>query len=338
MSDPTPPRLPRLSPSVAAVRHGVRSVVSEAARTGSSDRPAVIVVAFSGGADSTALLRAALFEAADLPLRVIAVSVDHGLQAGSDAVAAAAAARALSWGAHEAIVERVSVGTEGGMEAAARTARYEALDRVAAEHAAVAILLGHTFDDQAETVLLGLTRGSGPHSIRGMPAADGLYRRPLLNVRRENTRAACDAESAEFWDDPHNVNTDFTRVRIRNTVLPMLEAELGPGVASALVRTARLVSDDDDALDNIAEAIVDDVAASRDGHLAIPVATIADQPRAIRSRVIRLCAGRAFGASMSLVHTDAIDALVTDWRGQKPLNVPGGNVERHGGHLVFTPA
>lgn len=338
MSDPTPRRLARLSPSVAAVRHGVRSVVAEAARWGSAGQPAVIVVAFSGGADSTALLRATIFEASSHPIRVVAVIVDHAVQDGSDAVAAAAAERALRWGAGDARIERVTVGTAGGFEAAARAARYAALDRVAAETSAVAILLGHTFDDQAETVLLGLTRGSGPHSIRGMPAADGLYRRPLLNVRRENTRAACDAESAEFWDDPHNTNTDFTRVRIREVVLPMLETELGPGVASALVRTARLISDDDDALDGLAEALLDSAAYTREDSVAIPVSALENHHRAVRSRAIRLCVQRAWGASMSLVHTDAIDALVTDWHGQKPVNVPGGNVERHEGALVFTPA
>lgn len=216
-----------LDPAVAEVRLAVRASLTELAAD------STLVVAPSGGADSLALASAAAFEGRKLGMRAIAVTVDHGLQAASAATAAAAAARAENLGL-EARVVRVDVSDGGrGPEAAARAARYLALADAATDAGAVAVLMGHTLDDQAETVLLGLARGSGAASLQGMAPVSELAPgvalvRPLLDVRRATTRAACAAESLERWEDPHNSDSRHARVRVRETVLPVLEDELGP--------------------------------------------------------------------------------------------------------------
>ncbi|NEC77799.1 tRNA lysidine(34) synthetase TilS, partial [Streptomyces sp. SID7958] len=130
--------------------------------------------------------------------------------------------------------------------------RYAALDAAAERHGATAVLLGHTRDDQAETVLLGLARGSGIRSLSGMAAvsgADGRYRRPFLQLDRQTARRACMVQSLPVWDDPHNADPAFTRSRLRHEGLPALEKALGKGVVEALARTAQLSRDDADALD-----------------------------------------------------------------------------------------
>ena len=210
----------------------------------------LVLVALSGGPDSLALAAATAFEARG---RAGAVIVDHGLQDGSAATAERAAEQARALGLDPVRVVRVQVGTDGGPEAAARTARYEALDAVAGELGAAAVLLGHTLDDQAETVLLGLARGSGAASLQGMAPEAGLYRRPLLGIRRQTTVQACADAGLEPWDDPQNADPGFTRVRVRQTVMPLLETELGPGVAEALARTAEQLREDSEALDAFAD-------------------------------------------------------------------------------------
>lgn len=333
MSDPSQQRAPRLSPAVAGVRLAVRPVIESHV---SEARSGPVMVAFSGGADSLALLRATCFEAHRRDVSVAAVIVDHGLQSGSAEVAAAASVWAHEAGCDVVRVVPVVVGSAGGVEAAARLARYSALADVASELGCDTVLVGHTADDQAETVLLGLTRGSGPTSLRGMPDRDGLFVRPLLQVTRQMTRAACEAEGVEWWEDPHNSDPSFLRVRIRSTVLPMLEAELGPGISAALVRTAHLLRDDDDALNELARAEFDAHHTVIPAGVSVPVSALVRQFPAIRSRVLRLAANAAGLGALSSTHTATIDALVSDWHGQKALNVPGGNVERHEGLLVFT--
>lgn len=333
MSDPSQQRVPRLSPAVAAVRVAVRPAVSACA---SESTTTPLIVALSGGADSLALLRATCFEARQHGIPVVAVIVDHGLQNGSAQVAQRAAEQAFQAGAADARVIRVHVGTVGGLEAAARSARYAALAATAHELGGSTVLVGHTFDDQAETVLLGLTRGSGPASVRGMPERDGLFVRPLLTVTRATTREACAAEGLDFWDDPHNVDESFVRVRIREKVLPGLERDLGPGISAALVRTAHLLRDDDDALNRMADQVMQDSALIDPNRVALPISALSGLFVAVRTRVIRLAAVSAGLGSLNSGHTVTVDALVTDWHGQKALNLPGGNVERHEGRLVFT--
>lgn len=261
-------------------------------------------VALSGGPDSLALTAAA---AAVRP--TTALIVDHGLQSGSDVVARTAERQALDIGCVGAKVLRVQVGSVGGPEAAARTARYAALD---AARAGAPVLLAHTLDDQAETVLLGLGRGSGARSIAGMRPCDPPWYRPLLGIRRSATVAACAELGLTVWNDPHNHDSRFTRVRLRTEVLPLLEDVLGGGVAEALARTASALREDTDALDALAE---DDLAAALSG-VGLDVRLIADLPAAVRRRVIRAWLLRGGAAGLTDHQIRAVDALVTAWRGQ----------------------
>lgn len=287
-----------------------------------------VAVGLSGGADSTALLRGAVQVGNELGWRVAAVIVDHQLQQGSGDVAARAAGIAGSLGAHEVHVVAVDVRPAGeGIESAARDARRRVFEGLAAQHGWPAVLLGHTRDDQAETVLLGLARGSGARSLSGMRAVDGLYRRPLLGLRRERVRAA--VSDLDTVEDPHNTDDRFSRARVRATVLPMLEAQLGPGIADSLSRTADMLRDDADALD----ALAADSATS-------DVLQLADLPRAVRTRVLRALALAAGCPANDLTrdHVLAIESLVTDWHGQGPVNLPGGvDCRRAGGKLMLTP-
>lgn len=265
-------------------------------------------MALSGGPDSLALTAAA---AATLP--TTALIVDHGLQNDSAAVAATARRQACELGCVDARVIRVHVGTTGGPEAAARTARYGALE--AARNGAP-VLLAHTLDDQAETVLLGLGRGSGPRSIAGMRTCDPPWYRPLLTERRSLTQEACAELGLAAWTDPHNSDRRFTRARLRLDVLPLLEEVLGGGVAQALARTAAALREDTDALDGMAAEHLG-VARVGDGRGAeLGLAAIGGLPVALRLRVIRgwLLAGGACDLSDGQIR--GVDALVTAWRGQ----------------------
>ncbi|RUR03667.1 tRNA lysidine(34) synthetase TilS [Labedella endophytica] len=299
------------------------------------DRAPVVLVALSGGADSLALTAAAAHAAPRLGIRVVAAVVDHGLQDGSAEVAnrAADAARALGV---EAEVVPVVVGSVGGPEAAARQARYTALDETAGRWGAAAVLLGHTLDDQAETVLLGLARGSGSGSLQGMAEVTGLLVRPFLGVRRAETRAAVAELGIEPWDDPHNDDPAFARVRVRTRVLPVLEAELGPGVAEALARTAEQEREDAEAFAEMIEEFIEEICEPAEAGLSVDLGPLAANPAAVRNRIIRLVARSEFGVSLSRAHTLSIAALVTDWRGQGPIDVPGIRVTRNGGRLHFS--
>lgn len=261
-------------------------------------------VGLSGGADSLALTAVA---AALKP--TTALIVDHGLQPGSAEVAATAAAQARKLGCVDAQVISVQVGTDGGPEAAARTARYDALD---AARGGAPVLLAHTLDDQAETVLLGLGRGSGPRSIAGMQVWDPPWGRPLLAVRRADTVAACAELGLTPWQDPHNTDPRYTRVRLRTEVLPLLEDVLAGGVAPALARTAAALREDNDALDALAAG---HLAALRTGD-GLTVAGLEDLPVALRRRVIRGWLLGVGATELTDVQLRAVDALVGDWHGQ----------------------
>lgn len=305
-----------LHPAVAAVRLGVRRAL------GDLEPGRTVVVACSGGADSLALLSAAVFEGRKAGWHVVGATVDHGLQEGSAERAAAVIQQMAALGAAETVGVRVRVEAGGlGPEAAARQARYAVLEEVAERLDAAAVLLGHTRDDQAETVLLGLTRGSGGRSLAGMRRSFDRFVRPLLDVPRADTVTACQVEGIETWDDPHNCDPAYTRSRVRHTVLPLLEDELGPGIAATLARTADQLRADMDHLDDLAEAAYDAVAGA-DG---LPVEALAAQPDAIRRRVLRLAALAAGAPASELFHEHvlAMDALVTDWRGQRWVDLPG---------------
>src|SRR5215470_1143508 len=224
------------APAVAEVRFAVRKVL--ATLTGPADGPGrpLVLVACSGGPDSLALAAAVAHEAPKAGLAAGGVTVDHQLQPGSAAQAARVAHTLAGLGLDPVLTETVTADGPGGPEASARAARYRALGGAADRLGAVAVLLGHTLDDQAETVLLGLARGSGARSLAGMAPRSGRYLRPLLGVRRAVTVAACAAEGLPAWADPHNTDPAYTRVRVRHQALPALTAALGPGVAEALAR------------------------------------------------------------------------------------------------------
>lgn len=298
-----------------------------------------VVVALSGGADSLALASAVAFEAPKRGLQAIAVVIDHGLQEGSTDAAATAADTARALGL-EARVVRVEVSAGDGLEAAARAARYEALAAEALDSGA-AVLTGHTLDDQAETVLLGLARGSGGASLQGMAPSSTLSSgvallRPLLGVRRATTRAACAAEGLEPWDDPHNVDPRFARVRVRERVLPVLEAELGPGVAEALARTAEQLREDAEAFADMIDEVIEDIVEHAEAGISVSVAALAANPAALRNRIIRHVVAAEFGESLSRTQTLEVARLVTDWSGQGPIDLPGCRAHRAGGRIVFT--
>ena len=280
-----------------------------------------VIVATSGGADSLALAAAVLLESQTRSINPIAAIIDHGLQPNSADVAQAAKNELSKIGYSAIEIRKVAVDVKDGMEASARRARYAALDEVARSHNAAAIFLGHTKDDQAETVLLGLARGSGTRSLSGMAQRIDNYRRPLLSITRAQTEAACDEAGIKYWRDPHNQSMEFTRVRVREVVLPTMEKEIGPGITDALSRSARLLRDDADALDQWSEEVFEELAPD-----SMEIAALEALPRAIRTRVMRKAIYLAGAPSGSLTaeHIEAVEALVTDWKGQGPVSLPGG--------------
>ncbi|HEY1639751.1 MAG TPA: tRNA lysidine(34) synthetase TilS [Streptosporangiaceae bacterium] len=321
-------------PAVAAVRLAVRRAL---AGFGPGQ---LVLAACSGGADSLALAAALAFEAPRLGLRAGGVTVDHGLQPGSAGQAGRVTGVLAGLGLDPVQAVRVTVAVPGdpgyqGPEAAARAARYAALAEVAQAAEAAAILLGHTLDDQAETVLLGLARGSGARSLAGMAPRSGRYLRPLLELRRAQTTAACTAQGLVPWADPHNSDPGYARVRVRDRLLPALEAELGPGVAEALARTARQLRRDAAALDELAAAAT---ARLADGQPGLPAPALAGLSAAVRARVLRdaaLTAGTPAGA-LAERHIAGLDALVTAWRGQRWVDLPGGvRAQRQCDRLTF---
>ena len=315
-----------LSPAVAAVRTAVRASLAGLAPGD------LVLAACSGGPDSLALAAALAFVAPRAGLRAGAVTVDHGLQDGSADRAAAVAAALGGLGLDPVRAVAVTVDGGGGPEAAARTARYAALEAAAADLGATTVLLGHTLDDQAETVLLGLARGSGARSLAGMPPRRGIFLRPLLGLRRQLTADACAALGLSPWADPHNADRRFARVRVRLDALPALEAALGPGVAEALARTADQLRDDAEVLEQIAwsERSVDPRLMS--------AASLAGLPGAVRTRVLRSAALAAGcpATALTSAHVTRIEELVTDWRGQRWIDLPGGvRATRRSGQVLF---
>jgi tRNA(Ile)-lysidine synthase len=321
----------RIPVPVAAVRLAVRRCLT------GLPRGSVVLVACSGGPDSLALAAATAFVAPRLGLAAGLITVDHGLQDGSAARARSVAAWAETAGFAPVEVATVDVsGLPGGPEAAARAARYAALSAAADRLGATTVLLGHTRDDQAETVLLALARGAGPRGLSGMPHRRGIFARPLLDVARAETRKACAALGLATWDDPHNTDPAYARSRVRADALPALIAALGPAVVDNLARTATQLAADNGALDALA---TDALAAARvaDG---LSTAALSALPDAVRTRVLHAWARElgAPGSALSHRHVAALDALVRHWHGQGPTTLPGGiAVGRRAGDLRRVP-
>jgi tRNA(Ile)-lysidine synthase len=296
---------------------------------------AIVLVGCSGGPDSLALAGAVGFEAPKRGIKAAGLVVDHRLQAGSQQVAEAAAQQCRDLGLDPVDVRTVRVARDGsGPEGAARSARYRALEDTAERLGAAAVLIGHTRDDQAEQVLLGLARGSGSRSLSGMPRRRGLFVRPFIALGRSETEAACVAYEIEPWRDPHNEDPTFARVRARG-FLRALEDELGPGIAAALARSAEMLREDADYLEDEARAVLPTLG---DG----PWSATALQalPRALRTRVWRLLAVDAGSGAgqLTAAHVESLDALLTSWHGQGPLNLPGHVRASRSGDLVTVAA
>ncbi len=336
-----------------AVRACLTSFIDEAGA------PPALVVGLSGGADSLALALTTIDVAARAGIPVITVTVDHGLREGSAEEARRVADLAASLGAR-AVVETVTVDGPGGPEGAARDARRAALRAVGVREGAP-ILLGHTMDDQAETVLLRLARGSGPSSLRAIAPlsreADGVtWLRPLLTLRRSDTEGACaQAGLAPVHDPTNDVDgpwraadgSPLRRSALRHEAMPALASALGVDPVPALARTAALCAEDDDALSDRARELTAAarvaaarVAAARvaddtdpgdgGGPVALAVASLCGAPRAVRTRALREGAQAAGIRALSSTHVDAIDDLVVAWRGQGPIHLPGGLAFRVG--------
>ena len=336
-----------------AVRACLTSFIDEAGA------PPALVVGLSGGADSLALALTTIDVAARAGIPVITVTVDHGLREGSAEEARRVADLAASLGAR-AVVETVTVDGPGGPEGAARDARRAALRAVGVREGAP-ILLGHTMDDQAETVLLRLARGSGPSSLRAIAPlsreADGVtWLRPLLTLRRSDTEGACaQAGLAPVHDPTNDVDgpwraadgSPLRRSALRHEAIPALASALGVDPVPALARTAALCAEDDDALSDrareltaaarvaaarVAAARVADDTDPGDGGspVALAVASLCGAPRAVRTRALREGAQAAGIRALSSTHVDAIDDLVVAWRGQGPIHLPGGLAFRVG--------
>lgn len=295
------PFWPRRSPHFLACRRAVRPFAGPA------------VIGLSGGADSLTLAAAAAAEGKD----VTAVVVDHGLQPGSAEVAERAAAQARAWGLPADIV-RVTVG-EGNLEAEARRARYAALRSFG--HGARDVWVAHTADDQAETLLLGALRGNPS----GMAPREGDLVRPFLGIRRADTEGACAELGVEPWHDPMNTDRSFRRVRVRREVIPQLTDLIGGDAVPALARTAGRIAEGRALVASISDTTPTDdcVELSRD---PAPVR---------RRRILAWLAHHGVRADGSQL--DAIDALITRWKGQGPVTLARGRgVRRRGTTLEVT--
>ena len=313
------------NPATVAIRSAVRECLS-----GCSAGDTVLV-AVSGGADSLALAAALVPESKSALINLVGVTIDHQLQKNSSEQATKVFAQLSELGISQIEIVKVDVEMVDGLEASARRARYAALDAVAEKLNANLIFLGHTLNDQAESVLLGLARGSGARSLSGMARCTGKYCRPLLEITRSETLAACTENNLTPWIDPHNSDSQFARVRVRTDALPKLEESIGPGITEALARSADLLRDDADALDGWAVQ----VAAELD--LAdLEITALADLPKAVRTRLLRMAiyaAGAPMG-SITADHVASVEAFVTSWHGQGACSLPGGvKVSRISGRL-----
>lgn len=313
------------NPATVAIRSAVRECLS------SCSAGDTVLVAVSGGADSLALAAALVPESKNLLVNLVGVTIDHQLQKSSGEQATKVIAQLSELGIAQVEIVKVDIELVDGLEASARRARYAALDAAAEKYNAKLIFIGHTLNDQAESVLLGLARGSGARSLSGMARCTGKYCRPLLEITRSETLAVCAENNLTPWIDPHNSDSQFARVRVRTDALPKLEESIGPGITEALARSANLLRDDADALDGWATQIAADLDLAD-----LEITLLADLPKAIRTRVLRkaiYAAGSPIG-SITADHVASVEAFVTSWHGQGACSLPGGvKVSRISGRL-----
>jgi len=312
--------------STLAIRQAVRPWVQNAQLR--------ILIGVSGGADSLALAIGTLAECKSADLDLVAIVIDHQLQEGSAKVAEHTSQQLLDLGFTNVEVMKVNVEVIDGMESSARRARYSAFDEAIAKYQPDYFFLAHTKNDQAESVLLGLARGSGTRSLSGIAEVNGIFIRPLLGVDRAMTEEVCVENGITPWIDPHNSDSSYARVRVRREILPLMEREIGPGIVDALARSAGILREDADALDELATEYL---AGQDPQDLAVePLRKI---PKALRIRVLRQAiylAGAPMG-SLSADHLLPIEALITNWHGQGEISLPGGvKVLRISGRLSLS--
>lgn len=372
----------RLRKAVGAVRATLSAVelcdvqAPEFAQHGdhavAADAP-LVLVACSGGRDSMALAAVSHIVCTSMGVRCGAVIVDHGLQAGSERVASEAADRCRALGLDPVILRNATVQARGeGLEAAARQARYDELCAAAHESGAIAVLLAHTMDDQAETVLIGLLRSRGVDALAGMPQvftrSGATFARPLLTLTRAETTGICEDLGVEYWDDPTNgdavdgeLPNDYPlRSRVRHDLLPAIERFAGFNVTRHFAESARLARMDKEYLDQRSDEVMGEAVAAVDwpassaavstdapracvagdtndsSHgigLMISVKRIAREPEAIRLRVIAHALSQA-GVNASAAQIAAIDRLVVDWHGQGGVSLPRGYSANRKKHVI----
>ena len=324
---------PRLTPEVAAIRKAVRDQIFHLTKG------KTLLVAVSGGADSLALASAAAFEGKKLGLKISAVIIDHGIQKGSDQIALRAAKSCSELGLDPVVIEKVEVKKGGdGLEAEARTSRYRGIEKIRKKLSAEYVLLGHNQDDQAETVLLGLARGSGLRSIAGMEKIDEERKllRPLLDIPRADLRKACSDQGIKFWDDPHNKDVRFARVRVRK-LAQKLEENLGPGFQAALARTADLAREADDALGDLTAKLIEKARAKKSSaRTVLDVKVLALAKEGVRRKALHLICQEAGAKNISRSQILQVEELITNWHGQKKSTLSGITVERVANQLVVT--
>lgn len=354
-----------LHPALAQGRSALRALIARAKLPPGTP----LIVAVSGGSDSMALAHIARFVANKDGYRIVCVTVDHGVREGSANEAALVARWLRDEGIEDVRTIRVQIDKDGGPEAGARNARYSTLESVAIETGGV-VLLGHTQDDQAETLLLGLSRGSGPRSLAGMaPLAqlptstrDTLALRPLLHIRRRDLRAALRSENVAWVDDPTNEpdgewrakdGKPLTRNAIRHTALPALREAVGDGVTRALADTADLLRRDNDALDMIAGQelermknegsyveTTDTEKVARVGETVIVVQreSLLRLHPALSTRILRLCALKcgARAGELSRTHIDSMEKITRGQHGHRYADIPGAQCERRGKLIVLS--
>jgi tRNA(Ile)-lysidine synthase len=299
-----------------------------------------VLVAVSGGADSVALLHVLMRLAGELSLRLHVLHVDHGLRADSDRDAdfVRRLARRLDVPAD---VVRVTVPSGGSVEAAARAARYEALNASARRLHAQRIAVGHTADDQAETVLMRMLAGAGVRGLAGIPPVRGRIIRPLLGVRRRDVVAMLQAAGLPWVEDPSNRDPKFLRNRIRHELLPLLSASYSPDVVAALDRIARLCRDTVGAIERVALHQLDRLAAAADDAIVLPHAALVELPEQVAAEVLRQGAARLGSrAPLRAWAHRGLGRILASPPPRRPFRLGGITVETSSGRirLAATPA
>lgn len=308
------------------------------AHVDSTENP-LFLVALSGGSDSLAVAIAGAYasQKKKANFRVGAIIVNHKLQEETDRVTGEARETALNLGLSPVIVKEVNIVDNGeGMEASARLARYNAINEAVVEYGASAVLMGHSLNDQAEQVFLGLLRGSGVRSLSGIASHRDNIIRPFLSLSREETQQICVDNDVEYWVDPHNSSLDYNRVRVRKNILPVLEENFGSGVLKNLAKTCQISREDADVLDYVTDNFYGENIVVESGVASVSVDCLTRVPIGLRKRVFRKIIVEVLGGYGSHANVNEVDVLVESWSGQKYVSVENGFVWRSNNTLFFS--